>query len=67
VIVTCAPTHVPAPLAEQLKEGRKMVIPVGGPGAQELLVLTKTDGKLVEQAIIPVRFVPMVDSKRKTH
>ncbi|HDQ03073.1 MAG TPA: protein-L-isoaspartate(D-aspartate) O-methyltransferase [Deltaproteobacteria bacterium] len=67
VIVTCAPTHVPQPLAEQLKEGGKMVIPVGRAGIQELVVLTKKKGKLVKQDIIPVRFVPMVDSKGKAY
>lgn len=67
ILVTCAPTKVPQPLTDQLKEGGKMVIPVGEAGVQELVVLTKKDGKLFKQAIIPVRFVPMVDSKGKTY
>ncbi|MBN1474232.1 MAG: protein-L-isoaspartate(D-aspartate) O-methyltransferase [Syntrophaceae bacterium] len=67
MIVTCAPTHIPKPLAGQLKEGGKMVIPVGSAGSQELVVMTKKDGKLIQKAIIPVRFVPMVDSKGKTY
>jgi protein-L-isoaspartate(D-aspartate) O-methyltransferase len=67
IIVTCAPTKVPQPLADQLKEGGKMVIPVGKADAQELVVLTKQSGKLSQQAIIPVRFVPMVDERGKTY
>lgn len=67
ILVTCAPTHVPQPLVEQLKEGGQMVIPVGQAGRQELFVLTKTAGKLVQKEVIPVRFVPMVDKKGKTY
>ncbi len=67
IIVTCAPTHVPKPLAEQLREGGSMVIPVGEAGYQQLVVLTKNKGRLIEQEVIPVRFVPMVDSKGKKY
>lgn len=59
IIVTCAPDHVPAPLSEQLKEGGRMIIPVGPPGDQQLILLTKQDGQLRRQAVLPVRFVPM--------
>jgi protein-L-isoaspartate(D-aspartate) O-methyltransferase len=67
ILVTCSPTHVPQPLADQLREGGKMVIPVGKEGNQNLVVLTKTAGKLLQEAIIPVRFVKMVDSQGKTY
>jgi protein-L-isoaspartate(D-aspartate) O-methyltransferase len=67
IIVTCAPTDVPKPLAEQLAEGGKMVIPVGRKGFQELVLLTKSEGQLVRDTIIPVRFVPMVDSSGSTY
>jgi protein-L-isoaspartate(D-aspartate) O-methyltransferase len=59
IIVTCAPTHVPEALKEQLAEGGLMVIPVGGSYAQELVVLTKENGKLKQRDIFGVRFVPM--------
>jgi len=58
IIVTCAPPYVPKPLIEQLKEGGRMVIPVGET-YQELKVLIKKKGKIIEKSIIPVRFVPM--------
>jgi protein-L-isoaspartate(D-aspartate) O-methyltransferase len=63
ILVTCAPAKVPRPLADQLKEGGRMVIPVGDAWVQELVVLTKKNGRLEEHAIITVRFVPMVNPK----
>lgn len=59
ILVTCAPDHVPQPLVEQLKEGGRMVIPVGRGFAQELYVLEKKGGKVIRKAVLPVLFVPM--------
>jgi protein-L-isoaspartate(D-aspartate) O-methyltransferase len=60
ILVTAAAPRVPEPLAEQLREGGRMVIPVGAPGAiQELIVMRKDGGRLRERRVIPVRFVPM--------
>jgi protein-L-isoaspartate(D-aspartate) O-methyltransferase len=59
IIVTCAPTKVPKPLQEQLKEGGRMVIPVGRWPNQTLYHMVKRNGILVEQPVIPVLFVPM--------
>ncbi len=59
IIVTCAPKHVPEPLIEQLREGGKMVIPVGELYSQELLLLIKEGGEMKRKYLIPVRFVPM--------
>ena len=68
IIVTCAPPYIPEPLKEQLKEGGRMVIPVGE-FAQELVVLTKKDGKIEQRSVLPVRFVPMtgdhIEGKKK--
>lgn len=63
IIVTCAPEHVPQPLVDQLKEGGRMVIPVGPPLAQELYVVQKTNGQLRQSALLDVRFVPMTRAK----
>ena len=61
IIVTCAPEEVPQPLVEQLREGGRMAIPVGGQWTgQTLYRLEKRGGKLKSTAVIPVRFVPMV-------
>jgi protein-L-isoaspartate(D-aspartate) O-methyltransferase len=67
IIVTCAPTHIPEPLKEQLAEGGRMIIPVGERYVQELVLLTKQKGKLKQKSVLPVRFVPMVDEKDRTY
>jgi protein-L-isoaspartate(D-aspartate) O-methyltransferase len=60
IIVTCAPERVPQPLLDQLKEGGRMIIPVGAKFAQELYLFEKKNGRLQQSAVLPVRFVPMV-------
>ena len=59
IIVTCAPEKVPQPLVDQLKDGGRMVIPVGERFAQQLYLLEKKNGQLKESVTLPVRFVPM--------
>jgi protein-L-isoaspartate(D-aspartate) O-methyltransferase len=59
VIVTCAPSHVPSPLIEQLKPDGRLVAPVNMIPSQELIVLHKTGGHIKTREILPVRFVPM--------
>jgi len=58
IIITCAPDHIPKPLIEQLKEGGRMVVPVGA-YSQELKKIVKRSGKIVTTDVIPVVFVPM--------
>jgi protein-L-isoaspartate(D-aspartate) O-methyltransferase len=58
IIVTCAPDHIPEPLIEQLKEGGRLVVPVGA-HSQELKKIVKRSGKIETTDIIPVLFVPM--------
>jgi protein-L-isoaspartate(D-aspartate) O-methyltransferase len=59
VIVTCAPEHIPQPLVHQLKDGGRMLIPVGPSQDQKLYVLEKQHGMVTQCAVLPVRFVPM--------
>ena len=59
IIVTAAPDHVPQPLIDQLKEGGRMIIPVGGREMQQLYLLEKHVGKLTQRAVLPVNFVPL--------
>mgnify|MGYP003869409261 CR=1 FL=1 len=59
IIVTCAPEKVPEPLVRQLKDGGRMIIPVGPLHAQELYLLVKEKNSVRQQAVLPVRFVPM--------
>jgi protein-L-isoaspartate(D-aspartate) O-methyltransferase len=68
IIVTCSPENVPPALVEQLKEGGRMVIPVGERYQQTLYLMKKTGGKLETEALKPTLFVPMTgkaESQRK--
>jgi protein-L-isoaspartate(D-aspartate) O-methyltransferase len=58
IIVTAAPDHIPKSLIEQLKEGGRMVVPVGT-YTQELKKIIKRSGKIETTDVIPVVFVPM--------
>lgn len=58
IIVTCAPDHIPTPLLEQLKEGGRLVVPVGT-HSQELKRIVKRSGKIETTDVISVIFVPM--------
>ncbi len=64
IIVTAAPKEIPAPLVDQLKEGGRLVIPVGS-FFQDLKVLRKVNGKLKKEKTLPVRFVPMTGKADK--
>jgi protein-L-isoaspartate(D-aspartate) O-methyltransferase len=59
IIVTCSPEKVPEPLIEQLKEGGKMIVPLGERYQQMFYLFEKKDGKLIEKKLIPTLFVPM--------
>jgi protein-L-isoaspartate(D-aspartate) O-methyltransferase len=59
IIVTCSPERVPQPLIEQLREGGRIVIPVGERYQQLLVSFAKQDGKLVAESREPTYFVPM--------
>ena len=59
IIVTCSPEKVPVTLVQQLREGGRMVIPVGERYQQTLYLLKKSNGKLVAEALQPTLFVPM--------
>jgi protein-L-isoaspartate(D-aspartate) O-methyltransferase len=59
IVVTAAAEFVPPPLIAQLKDGGKMIIPVGSPFlTQNLILVEKKDGKTTTRNLMPVRFVP---------
>jgi protein-L-isoaspartate(D-aspartate) O-methyltransferase len=59
IIVTCSPEQVPPKLVEQLREGGRMIVPVGERFQQTLYLFQKQDGKLIKETLLPVLFVPM--------
>ena len=65
IIVTCAPEKVPPLLIEQLKDGGRMIIPVGPTWDQELVLLCKHGDKVEQRAVLPVRFVPMTGQPQR--
>lgn len=59
IVVTAASEHIPPPLIEQLKDGGKMIIPVGSPFLNQTLILVEKNGEeITTTALLPVRFVP---------
>lgn len=59
IIVTAASADIPSPLIDQLKDGGKMVIPVGNPmRTQQLMLVRKSGDDITTEALMPVRFVP---------
>lgn len=64
IIVTAAADTVPPPLIAQLKDGGRLLIPVGPLfGVQNLVLVTKQEGKVRTRTLMPVRFVPLTRAK----
>jgi len=64
IVVTAAAEHIPPPLVEQLKDGGKMIIPVGAPFLNQNLILVEKKGKeITTRSLLPVRFVPFTREK----
>ena len=62
IIVTAAPNAIPNKLLKQLKDGGKMIIPVGEVhSVQSLKIVKKSNGRIIEKDAFQVRFVPMVE------
>jgi protein-L-isoaspartate(D-aspartate) O-methyltransferase len=59
IVVTCSPEKVPQPLVDQLREGGRMIVPVGQRYQQMLYLFEKKDGKLEKLGSLPTLFVPM--------
>jgi protein-L-isoaspartate(D-aspartate) O-methyltransferase len=60
IIATAAPEQVPEALLQQLAIGGRLVMPVGPPGVQELVLLTRTADGIERQVLDRVSFVPML-------
>ena len=60
ILVAAAPVDIPADLCDQLADGGRLVIPVGGDHEQRLLVVTRKGRRFAQQEIERVRFVPLI-------
>jgi protein-L-isoaspartate(D-aspartate) O-methyltransferase len=65
IIVTAAAEFVPPPLLDQLKEGGKIIIPIGSPFMNQMLMLVEKKGKkTTTKGLMPVVFVPFTRGKQ---
>jgi protein-L-isoaspartate(D-aspartate) O-methyltransferase len=60
ILVSAASPGVPQPLLDQLAEGGRLIIPLGGAEEQTLAMFTRRGGEVVRQDVAPVRFVPLL-------
>jgi protein-L-isoaspartate(D-aspartate) O-methyltransferase len=60
ILVSAGSPTIPQPLVDQLAEGGRMLIPLGGQDIQTLAVLTRKQGAIVREDVLPVRFVPLL-------
>jgi protein-L-isoaspartate(D-aspartate) O-methyltransferase len=66
IIITAAANHIPPPLIKQLKEGGRLIVPLGSTVYfQTLTLATKRKGELDVEQISPVAFVPMTGEMQK--
>ena len=66
IIVTASANHIPPPLIEQLREGGRLIVPLGSTVYYQMLTLaTKRKGELDVEQICPVAFVPMTGEMLK--
>ncbi|HWY55854.1 MAG TPA: protein-L-isoaspartate(D-aspartate) O-methyltransferase [Terriglobales bacterium] len=63
IVVSAAAPQIPPSLFEQLREGGRMVIPVGPAHAQALQLVRKHEGQPVVTAMEGCRFVPLIGSE----
>ncbi|MBN2369187.1 MAG: protein-L-isoaspartate(D-aspartate) O-methyltransferase [Vicinamibacteria bacterium] len=64
IIVTAAAPSIPQPLKAQLRDGGRLVLPVGD-FEQDLVVVTRTKDRFTETRVLAVRFVPMTGRVRE--
>jgi protein-L-isoaspartate(D-aspartate) O-methyltransferase len=67
IIVTAAAHEIPPRLVMQLRRGGRLVIPVGEPGREQLLMLVTKDaeGAVHSESVLPVAFVPLVPGEEE--
>lgn len=61
ILVAAAPVEIPPELLEQLADGGRMIIPIGGRGRQSLVRVTREGTQFHREELLPVSFVPFVE------
>ena len=62
ILVSAGAPTVPQPLLDQLGEGGRLLIPIGGTEEQKLVMAERRNGRITQQDVEAVRFVPLVGS-----
>ncbi len=63
IIVAAAASFIPVPLRAQLGDGGRLVIPVGGPDGQRLVIVTRQGDMFTEEITMPCQFVPLLGAE----
>lgn len=61
ILVSAATAEMPPALFEQLREGGRMMLPVGPASSQELQLISKVSGRAEVRVLEGCRFVPLVE------
>ena len=65
ILSAAAPDHIPVELAEQLKLGGRLILPVGDDMKQDLILVTRDEDGFKKQVLEPVMFVPMLSGIKR--
>ena len=65
ILSAAAPDHIPPELAEQLKVGGRLILPVGDDHKQDLIMVTREEDGFTKRKLEPVMFVPMLSGTQK--
>lgn len=65
ILSAAAPDHIPVELAEQLKVGGRLILPVGDDTKQDLVLVTREEEGFKKQVLEPVMFVPMLSGIKR--
>ena len=65
ILSAAAPDHIPPELAEQLKVGGRLILPVGDDHKQDLIMVTREEDGFTKRILEPVMFVPMLSGTQK--
>ncbi len=60
ILVAAAPENIPSELISQLKNGGRMIIPIGARLKQELILIIKSKNSILSKSLFPVLFVPLI-------